>query len=515
MASHLRADDRVLHFRLFSLIPQATPPISAARTWWARTRDSLGQGRWLAWLPVLLFVLSLPAVTPRLYAADEIEYFAYLRSVWFDGDLSFDNEYRYFYDRGIARAWNFEATFLDTTTATGVRPNFAPVGSAILWAPIYVVVDFCVRVARWLGVAAQADGFSRPYLVAITYASALYGFLAVLLSVHAIRRVVGVGGWAAAIAVWLGTPLVFYMYAAPGFSHACSAFAVAAFFVAWLHVRESWSLRGVAALGALAALMGMVREQDLFIAVVPVVDYVASFARAARQDSSQAVALARRAVVGIVTFVVCYAPQVWAYIAINGRLGPSPIIQRKMTWTAPNAGSVLVSTENGLLFWTPLALLSLVGLALLVMRRSGGIDSPGRDATAWVGAMTLLMIASQVYVSGSLDTWAGAGSFGQRRFVGLTICLALGLAGLLRTIPRGRARGTVHVLAALCVWWNLALAVQFATKTMSRQRLQLSQNAYYAFIDLPRDIPSLVYRYFFDRGSFYDSSRPDASSDGM
>ena len=217
---------------------------------------------------------------------------------------------------------------------------------------------------------------------------------------------------------------------------------------------------------------------------------------------------------GIVTFVVCYAPQAWAYIAINGRLGPSPIIQRKMVWTAPHAGSVLLSTENGLLFWTPLALLSLVGLALLVMRRSG-VDSPGRATIAWVSAMTLLMVASQVYVSGSLDTWAGAGSFGQRRFVGLTICLALGLAGLFRTIPRGPARGTVYVLVALCVWWNLALAVQFGTKTMSRQRLQLSQNSYHAFIDLPRNIPSLAYRYFFDRESFYDSSRPEGSSDGV
>ena len=131
----------------------------------------------MAWLPLSLFVMSLPAVTPRLYAADEIEYFAYLRSVWFDGDLSFDNEYRYFYDRGIARAWNFDATFLEATTATGVRPNFAPVGSAILWAPIYLVVDLGVRIARGLGVATEADGFSTPYIAAITYGSALYGSL--------------------------------------------------------------------------------------------------------------------------------------------------------------------------------------------------------------------------------------------------------------------------------------------------------------------------------------------------
>ena len=56
---------------------------------------------------VLLFIVSLPAVTSRLYASDEIEYYSFLRSLWFDHDLSFDNEYRYFYDHGIARGMGF------------------------------------------------------------------------------------------------------------------------------------------------------------------------------------------------------------------------------------------------------------------------------------------------------------------------------------------------------------------------------------------------------------------------
>ena len=37
-----------------------------------------------------LFALSLPAVTARLYSSDEVEYFSYLRSLWFDHDVSFD-----------------------------------------------------------------------------------------------------------------------------------------------------------------------------------------------------------------------------------------------------------------------------------------------------------------------------------------------------------------------------------------------------------------------------------------
>ena len=72
--------------------------------------NSLSSARALPWAVLtLLFLISLPAVTTRFYASDEIEYFAYLRSLYFDRDLSFDNEYRYFYERGIAQGGQMRA----------------------------------------------------------------------------------------------------------------------------------------------------------------------------------------------------------------------------------------------------------------------------------------------------------------------------------------------------------------------------------------------------------------------
>ena len=41
-------------------------------------------------------LLALPLFTPRLYASDEIKYFVHLRSMYFDGDLQFANEYHAF-----------------------------------------------------------------------------------------------------------------------------------------------------------------------------------------------------------------------------------------------------------------------------------------------------------------------------------------------------------------------------------------------------------------------------------
>src|SRR5437867_3350791 len=45
---------------------------------------------------LILFVALAPLVTHRIYASDEIEYFAYTHSLFFDHDLDFSNEYLYF-----------------------------------------------------------------------------------------------------------------------------------------------------------------------------------------------------------------------------------------------------------------------------------------------------------------------------------------------------------------------------------------------------------------------------------
>ncbi len=467
----------------------------------------------LPWVALtLIFLLSLPAVTVRLYASDEIQYFAYLRSAWFDHDLSFDNEYRYFYDRNIARAHRFKEAFLDATSVTGLRRNFAPMGSALLWSPFYAIADAGVRVARMFGSATPADGFSRPYIAAITYGSALYGFLAIVLSAMAARRLVG-GGATSLAAVWLGTPLLFYMYVAPGFSHACSAFAVAAFVFTWLHVRRSWTPSGVVALGALAALMGMVREQDLFISIGPAIDYVVTNARELREGRTSVSEAIGKAVLGAIATAVCFLPQALTYLTLYGHIGPSPEVQQKMTWTAPNAWRVLASPDNGWLFWTPLALPSLVGLIALA---AGKTEAPAfrfgdrneRDDRHWIGLLCLLMVGTQIYVAGSLDTWAGAGSFGQRRLVGLTIFLVIGLAAMLQ-LARGLVpRAVLVTFIALSVWWNIGLTAQFGMNLMDRRRVEPARNAYNNFVTIPLELPRLVYRYTLHRESFYQSQTP-------
>jgi hypothetical protein len=452
-----------------------------------------------------LFLLSLPLVTTRIYASDEVQYFSYLRSLWFDRDVSFENEYRYFYEHDIAQSAGFHETFLEHHTATGRRKNYGTMGSALLWAPFYAAGDVAARLMRAAGRDVAVDGFSKPYVAAVAYGSAVLGFAAILLSIAAARRLTGhAGAVAAGMAVWVGTPLVFYMYVAPPFSHACSAFAVALFITVWLHVRDPWRVPGAIALGLCGALMAMVREQDIFFLAGPAVDFVVTAVRRRFEQENGTRGTGRFVTAGFAgctAFAIGYVPQLLAYDALNGRPSPAADVQRKMLWDSPHGLQVLASPEHGFLFWTPLAVLGLAGLFVLMRR-------PDRRR---IGACALLMAALQVYISGAVDSWTVAGAFGQRRFVCLTILLVIGLAAVLSSLSRVPRRIAI-LLTVLAVWWNLALVAEFSTQLMDRQRLDLKKNAYDAFVTIPRMAPGLAYRYLTRRETFYQP-RPANGAD--
>ncbi|ODS55741.1 MAG: hypothetical protein ABS36_09080 [Acidobacteria bacterium SCN 69-37] len=464
------------------------------------------------WLLILVFVLSLPAVTTRINASDEIQFFSWLHSWTFDRDVDFENEYRYFHDAGPGRTPGFISTFLEDTNEAGRRPNFAPIGSAILWMPFYAAGHLAAGLS-----GALTDGLGRPYVAAVAYGSAVYGLLALLLSASIVRRLLGGSGIGPAAIVWAGTPLIFYMYVAPAFAHATSAFAVALFLWIWLRIRDRWSMPGVVALGLAAALLPMVREQDAFFVLGPALDFARFTWRHVRGANAPTASIWRRplltAAVGIATAGLAYLPQLAAYQALNGHPTPTDKVARKMTWSSPHFFDVLISPQHGLFLWTPLAAVAIAGLIWLLVsggRRAHAASPPPTIHASdlrWIAGLMLVMTLLQIYVSGSVESWTVAGAFGQRRFVALTPVLAVGLAACWPTGRRRVLRALAVATAALLIWWNVGLMAQFGLHIMDRQRLEIAGNARVTFVDLPRLLPSIVVRYVVDRESFYGLPR--------
>ena len=205
------------------------------------------------------------------------------------------------------------------------------------------------------------------------------------------------------------------MYVTPPFSHACSAFAVALFITVWLRVRDSWSPAGAAWLGADRRADGhgaraghvlhrrsghrlrvdsacpsrpkaqgpgprldtaMPGTQHLALEVAhpaPGTQHPAPGERRARHLGPRTAITA--ALVGAVTFLLAFAPQLLAYNSLNGHPSPTELVERKMIWTSPHALEVLFSPAHGLFAWTPLALLALSGVVLLALGHTRGAAS--------------------------------------------------------------------------------------------------------------------------------------------
>jgi hypothetical protein len=435
----------------------------------------------------VLFVLTLPLVTPRIRGADEIEYFSYLRSLAFDRDVDFANEYSYFVDRDPRGLAAFRETFLERREAATGRPiNFASLGPALLWSPLYAVAHVLVRAARALGSAVPADGFAWPYAAAAAYGSALYGFLGLLLAHDALGKDGRFGEPASSLAIaalWLGTPVLYYLTLAPAFSHGCALFAVSLTLWLWLRaVRRDGSPADWVLVGLAGGLAGLVREQDALYLVVPGA-WAAWNAVRSRDLVRGLVRILAMAAAAALVFV----PQLLAYRALNGRFGPSTLVTRKLDPLSPHFLQVLADPGHGLFVWAPLIALAAAGLLARALRR---------DAVAVFLALGLLL---QVWINGAVESWSQAGAFGSRRFVSATPLFAWGLAALLAAVlPRVRA-GLAAATLGVFVWWNVSLMVQFGLRLMDRQRLEWPRVAVNQVREVPPRLARVLWLFLTDR----------------
>jgi hypothetical protein len=439
---------------------------------------------------LVAFLLTLPLVTPRIRGADEIEGFAYLRSAVVDRDLDFTNEYQAFFERDPQGLAGFRETFLDRRDPlTGRAINFAPIGSAVLWSPFYLAAHAGVLLCRALGATVVADGFSMPYVAAVCYASALYGFVGLLLIQDTLVRFAGFGSataTAAVLCLWLGSPVLYYMTLAPGFSHACSLFAVA--LLLWLTLRAGENGLGHPArwalVGAAGGLAGLVREQDVLFLAVPA--GLLSWRILVRREWTAGLPRLLCLVAGA---LLLFLPQLLVYRVLHGRYGPSRLVSRKMDFASPHFLDVLFDPGHGLFLWSPVLLLAFIGLGVIVARRDRREVAP----------FLLLALLLQVWINGAVLSWTQAGAFGSRRFVGATAVFAWGLAALLESLRQRLGQPAVVVLVALAAWWNVSLMVQFGLRIMDRQRLEWPGVAVRQFTEVPPRLARSAWLFVTDR----------------
>lgn len=452
------------------------------------------------WIILGVCLLLLPISLPRVALSDEVQYYAYLRSVYFDRDLDFRNEYEHFAEQG--RRFGDEAVAMallredavNPNPTTGLLRNVAPVGAAILWAPGFILADLGVLLLNRFGAEIPRDGFARPYVVAVCMMTVLYTMLGLQLTYRLARRYSGdFAATVATLTVFLASPLVFYTYIAMPWAHAPGFFLFALFLTIWLRDWGHPQRRSLATwllLGLIGGLMVITREQLGLLLIIPALEALGGYGQLLRERAWPATLRQfGRHGAFLLALLVALTPQLVAYQILNARPGPSATVAGKLDWASPNFFNTLFDPGRGALLWAPVLALGLLGLFWLGRRDYG---------------LALLLLAgflAQTYINGAFGTtWHLRGAFGFRRLIECTPIFVLGLAALLEWLRLRVGPWPILATALLLVYWNVGLIAQWTLiRPALRRELIWEDMLYYQFVEVPSQVLARLGPLIFDR----------------
>ena len=404
-------------------------------------------------LLILLFALTLPLGNPWV-RGDGVGYYAFVRSMLIEHRLDFAKDWATANESfRLGRTDPSGQVVPEEYTSTGHLDNHFSVGPAILWSPFLVSADLGVLALDKLGGNVPRDGFSRPYLIAMAFGTAVYGFLALFISFRLARKYVP-EEWAflAAVGIWFGSSLPVYMYFNPSWSHAHSAFTVALFVWYWARTRNTRTWKQSLVLGAIGGLMVDVYYLN---AIVLLLAPLESITRYWKKDGERSFGplLVGNILIAAAAFVA-FLPTLITKKILYGSFFNLGYTER-WYWRSPAFLKVCFSSEHGLFSWTPILILALAGLALLYRY--------DREFAIY----SIVVFAVYLYAVGCYQDWNGLSSFGGRFFVSLTVFFVAGLAAFFEALANAWHRRVASIFAtsaiAALVLWNLGLIFQWGT----------------------------------------------------
>lgn len=400
--------------------------------------------------------LALAALTGLLFAVlfkpwagdgfDDVFYYSYLSSPFFDGDLDVANDYAL----SNAPLSTIRSTLLNVGPKGLVLNQFA-IGSSLLWLPFFALVRGFGLLGQGLGLSGfewVGDRFALPYRMAVSLGSLACGFLTQVLVYATCRMMFRRGpSLVAAVAVALASPLLAYTFVHSGMSHAPSAFAVSLLVYLSLRHRKFPRPDSYVLVGAASALVVLVRWQDVILLGFPLALWLRRML-AAQGTSVSAKRELAGAGAGLAVCLVLLGLQMSYWKATLGSFVTIPQGSGFMQWTRPEILKTLFSGYHGLFYWHPLLLAGLAGLLVMAAGRTRRL----------IPLVCLGLFAVSTYINAAAYDWFAGASFGARRFSSVLPFLAIGIAALLSRLPRRWFPGAVAVTAGAIVLNLLLLA---------------------------------------------------------
>jgi len=316
---------------------------------------------------VILYLVLLPVLlTPYIHSNDPVGYSSYLRSVVIDQDLDLANEYTYYKSK-------FTGVNVERS-ATGKVTNRYTIGAALFWSPFYIVAHASVNILNSLGFSIPADGYSIPYVFAITFASSLYALFGLLLMYSILRKFFSVfASTTTVFLMWFATPLIFYQFLQASMAHAVSFFSVTLFFYYWLTNRDNRTTSQWFILGLLGGLMTLVRPTNGLFMIIPFLETVVRFKDIffKKRALHKAAAFLWQNIVFLVALFIAFIPQLITYKIINGAFFSAAAAAKYDPGTLlyPLYLFKVLFSFHGLFSWHPVFIFAVIGLIFLFPKK--------------------------------------------------------------------------------------------------------------------------------------------------
>lgn len=196
---------------------------------------------------------------------DGFAYYAYIRSILFDGDLNFHNEFSFFDDSfktNTIKYWQ---------TPSAKAGNPFSVGPSLFWSPFIFLAKILQNIFTFRDPYPLA-GYNAPFQISIAIATIFYTSIALILLFSALKKLFkkNISWWSTILIVGI-SPLIYYLIYEPSMSHGLSLFSSSLLFYLSILLFQSKiiSNRLLIYLGISIGLIFIIRWQDIIFAIVP------------------------------------------------------------------------------------------------------------------------------------------------------------------------------------------------------------------------------------------------------
>jgi len=292
-----------------------------------------------------------------------------------------------------------------------------PIGMALLYFPLFLIGHMVALLSDF-----PADGFSRPYQVALSWGSIVYAWIGLAL----IRKVLLTYVSDKAVAICLGvlvlaTNYLNYVSFDGAMPHNYLFAVYAGILLLTMRWHENPSTETAVGIGLLVGLATIIRPIELMAILIPLLWTVKD--RETFLEKWEMIQQRKRDVLGLVIgMIVMGAIQLIYWKIYSGQFFYYSYGEYGFDWLNPHLYHGLLSARKGWLTYTPVMIFALIGFIPLY-----------KYYRSLFGAI-LIFILINIYVVYSWEVWWYGGSFGSRAMIQAYAVLAIPFAILIEEL---------------------------------------------------------------------------------